>query len=359
VLGSRGHPGNPDHDGNGFRNNAIPSEVSIVTLGDSQTYGVGVAREDAWPTQLTLTSGLSVYNMSFSGYGPSQGLSLWPEAVKLHPKVVIQALYSGNDLFDVYQQVYRLGQHPSFRSTGETTRVLADLEKRETLLAAASRANDEETELPSSGVWPTLRGLVVRWSRVVALMRSAWHSVSAPAPQPSSWSDLKRSAAKRAGRQVFELGNFRTILTPARRAFALNFDEPRIAEGYRLSVLSIDRLNDQVRSSGARLVVLLIPTKELVFATYARDGESPLSPTGEWAVELEREGRMWAQAKHDLDERAIPYIDALPALVNSLRNGVQPYPESSDGHPNPIGHREIAKWVRDALRERGLTHVAN
>src|SRR6267142_7232120 len=51
-LGARPNPDFPGHDKKGFRNQTIPSQVAIVAMGDSQTYGTGVNREDAWPKQM-------------------------------------------------------------------------------------------------------------------------------------------------------------------------------------------------------------------------------------------------------------------------------------------------------------------
>ena len=52
----------------------------IVAIGDSQTYGMAVRREQAWPQQIETLSGRTVYNMSFGGYGLVEGLALLEEA---------------------------------------------------------------------------------------------------------------------------------------------------------------------------------------------------------------------------------------------------------------------------------------
>jgi hypothetical protein len=51
-LGWRPNPRTPGHDPIGFRNENVPEDVSVLAMGDSQTYGVGVSREQAWPQQL-------------------------------------------------------------------------------------------------------------------------------------------------------------------------------------------------------------------------------------------------------------------------------------------------------------------
>ena len=51
-LGHRPRPDFGDHDGRGFRNPVALEQAEIVCMGDSQTYGRGVQREEAWPQQL-------------------------------------------------------------------------------------------------------------------------------------------------------------------------------------------------------------------------------------------------------------------------------------------------------------------
>jgi len=96
----RPNPEYPEHDGRGFRNPAVPDRAELVALGDSMTYGVGVAPEESWPRQLATLAGRTMYNISYGGYGPVHSLLLWDEALSFQPHVVIEAVYVGNDLFD-------------------------------------------------------------------------------------------------------------------------------------------------------------------------------------------------------------------------------------------------------------------
>jgi len=109
-LSVRPNPAYPEHDVNGFRNLSVPAKVSIVAMGDSQTYGTGVKLEEAWPKQLEQNFGQSVYSMACGGYGPAHSLLLWDEAVAMNPEIVIEAFYAGNDLYDSFNIVYNLGQ---------------------------------------------------------------------------------------------------------------------------------------------------------------------------------------------------------------------------------------------------------
>jgi hypothetical protein len=126
-LGHRTNPRYPGHDSKGFRNANIPAQAKIVTLGDSQTYGSGVAPQDPWPRQLEALTHRTVYNMAYGGYGPVHHLILIQEALRFNPTIVITAFYSGNDLYDSFQIVYGKNQHPELKSSlpGLQTTILA------------------------------------------------------------------------------------------------------------------------------------------------------------------------------------------------------------------------------------------
>jgi hypothetical protein len=108
-------------------------------------------------------------------------------------------------------------------------------------------------------------------------------------------------------------------------------------------------MHRRATAAGARFVVLLIPTKESVFRPVVRE------PAGAYARLVDSEERMWKAARDFFDRSGIAYIDALPPLQARLREGVQPYPVSHDGHPNADGHAAIAAAVADWAGREGQT----
>jgi len=98
-----------------------------------------------------------------------------------------------------------------------------------------------------------------------------------------------------------------------------------------------------VKAINISFLVLLIPTKELVFKAVLFNKHEPLTQV--YKNLLENEELMWEQTKTFLLAHNISFVDALPALRESLRPGQQPYRMSWDGHPNEIGHRAIAALV--------------
>jgi hypothetical protein len=124
----------PAVDRNGFRNKFVPDTVSIVALGDSPTYGVGVSRDQAWPQRLDTLSNVPTYNMGVPGWGPTQSLVILGQAMALMPKLIIEAFYAGNDLFDSYQHVYKAKQLSDLKTSDErVAKALTDAEKYRTI----------------------------------------------------------------------------------------------------------------------------------------------------------------------------------------------------------------------------------
>src|SRR5262249_50916074 len=105
-LGHHLEPDAPGHDARGFRNEASAAITDVVAIGDSQTWGVNVRREESWPAVLGKISHLSVYSMALGGWGPLQYEVLAKDAVAFRPRALIVGIYLGNDIFDGCNQVY-------------------------------------------------------------------------------------------------------------------------------------------------------------------------------------------------------------------------------------------------------------
>lgn len=103
----------------GFRNEGTPNEpLDVIVLGDSYGMGDDTAQSQTWPTLLSRTHGLRVYNLSMAGYGPWQeyiDLMLEVDRLKLRPQgtVVLWMIFTGNDLEDpCFPGMFRKEQLP-------------------------------------------------------------------------------------------------------------------------------------------------------------------------------------------------------------------------------------------------------
>lgn len=79
------------------------AHFDVIAVGDSFTWCSSVDPADTWPARLQARTGLRTYNLGL----PGRGLHEYVQALKLYglpksPKVVVMAVYEGNDLRDAY-----------------------------------------------------------------------------------------------------------------------------------------------------------------------------------------------------------------------------------------------------------------
>lgn len=338
-LGVRGNPAHPEHDAHGYRNPAVPEHAEIVALGDSQTYGSGVAPDEAWPRRLADLTGHSTYGIAHGAWGPAHGLLVWDQVADLEPDVVIEALYWGNDLFDVFDMVWARGVLPELGSAAaDLGDRLAELEEEEPLagralritgaLHAAARSREGLRRSKLFGLYRRLRGEIARRRRTAD---DEWRL------------ECARTRRDRNG-EVFEARGLRTVFTPRYRLVGLDRKDARIVAAHRAALEALRRLESRAGESGSRFVVALVPTKEAAFSGIVAD------PTPAFRRMVTQERAWNDETAAWLTANGIDYVDLRPALAASIANGVNPYFESRDGHPNATGHEIIARTLAARLK---------
>ncbi len=352
-LGTRPNPELPDHDALGWRNELRPERAAIVAIGDSQTYGDEVQREDAWPQQLARQTGVTTYNLALGGYGPVQYLRLVDDAMALGPELVVVGLYAGNDLADAYSAVHERGLAPE---------LLPDASRRAALAAAAAERSDLAQAWLDTGA--ARRGLlrqalrdhvgdpIERHSRLFGLGR-ALARLAAPAPE--AFAAARRKPWQHYAGKVASIdpdllfASAPTVFTPAARAAVLDPTDPRVEEGIRIALRALE-LAARRCADRCRLAVAGIPTKELVFAE--RIAASGVAAPPLYTRLVEHEQALWSRVGAFLAERRIAFVETIGALREALERGDVPYPPDWNGHPNAAGNAAIALAVgRYALSE--------
>ncbi|HEX8291483.1 MAG TPA: SGNH/GDSL hydrolase family protein, partial [Pyrinomonadaceae bacterium] len=254
-LGHRLAPGAKGHDANGFRNDAVPAHADLVALGDSQTWGVNAERAGAWPQQLSKMSGRGVYNMGVSGYGPVQYWALTGKALTFSPEVIVVGVYMGNDLYDAYKLAYTSDDYRDLRAAGAPPELYS-----ETVGSRADELWNEEKSFHQKfgrgdpgALWLWLGGHTAVGR---LLNRAGWWPSKADV-----WFEAGKAWAKAHPDHgaVYEEGGTRAVLTTAYRLTALDLDDPRMAEGLRITCEVLPRIKDRAEAGGAKVLVLLIP----------------------------------------------------------------------------------------------------
>lgn len=354
ALGARPKIGYPDHDARGWRNREALDQADIVTVGDSQTYGLGVSKENAWPQQLGSILAQDTYQIAFGGYAPPHFVRLSSEIFSLRPKYVVVGLYFGAQFTSSFLNVY-------FRKNDDRIEGLKsnDAEWLKVLSTAHHidgdwwiRAQFMDCQLPQYVpdsrllqirdilLWPPLSPLQYPW---IARNSDFLRRVSARMPKPPATVLTAPYCVhlKKAGIEA--------ILTPSYRLINLEPTDPRNVEGERNTVDAIMALNKEAIRNNARLVVVLIPTKELAFHELATDlpGDQIIHLQRLWGSEISARSRV----SDRLTSNGISVCDALPSLQSMLRKGSDPYQGATgDGHPSASGYRAIAETVATEIR---------
>jgi lysophospholipase L1-like esterase len=341
-LGVRIPANSPGHDANGYRNAAGRQQADIVALGDSQTWGVNVQAVDAWPQQLEKIVQRPVYNMSVGGYGPVQYWQLIPKALSFSPKVIVVGLYFGNDLYDAYSLTYANEKYADLRSNSST-----DL-KNDTIHAKADAFWNEEKNFHNTYGRNSLAGLSFWLREHSAIGRLLNRNGLWPGATDVDFEiDKAWAQAYPDHSLVCEDQNVRTVFTTAYRLTALDLDEPRVSEGLRITKLTLARMQEQASAANIKLVVMLIPTKESVYAELM-SSERKSNDNYARLVSLEDKARQEVLALCAADKMTC--VDALPDLRKAIEQRQQIYPSTTESHPNAAGYRVLALRASEAIK---------
>ncbi len=347
VLGLRLAPHTQGHDANGFRNEAVPQKVEVVCLGDSQTWGVNVARQDAWPQQLSRISGRSVYNMGLGGFGPVQYQVLTHEALRLSPKLIIVGLYAGNDVYDAYHMTYQYEAHRRLRSSSVGDELNVD-----TVGPRAETFWNAEKQFHANFGRSSISGLSFWLREHLALGRLLNRVGFWPGSTDVDYEiDKSWAAAHPDQGALFGEPGQETVFTTAYRLVGLDTDDRRIAEGLRITKELLAQMQHEMDASQVKLIVLLIPTKETVYAT-AHPGSASSNATYEKLVEKEAQVR--SEILTTCQTEHIQCVDALPALSSAVAHSERLYPSTTESHPNARGYAVMASAVSENLSKLGL-----
>lgn len=283
--------GTGPHDILGFRNTGVPNTADIITLGDSQTYGMGEPFSDNWPSQLTgylKQQEATVYNMAVGGWGAVQYLDMFAKAAKLEPKTVIIAFYSGNDPLESFSTVYGNDFWASLKPYPDLTK--SDVPKTGNLLAVED-----------------------------------------------SWSVTFSDGIKAA-------------FSPKGRLAVNDNTQPAVRAGYDIMAEVTRRITSLAVKHKITPVFTIIPTKELVYRGKVEREALHAPDTYLQLVRMEQENiRVLAGKIH-----AIPgahYVDLVEPLQSAALSDTPLYPRKWDGHPGRPGYRLIASTLAAAIND--------
>ena len=334
ILGMTIAPNSPGFDSWGFRNPSVPETVDVVTVGDSHTFGNTAKMDEAWPSVVQRETGLTVYNMGLGGYGPNQYYQvLTTRGITLRPKLVVCGLYMGDDFENAFSLTYGFDYWSSVR-TSRWGKVEGDI----------------WGDLQPPGAVKSVRNWLSRNSMVYRLV------VHGPALSALKGRLQTRLADTTEDPSVTTFqsadGTVREAFRPIRVAAGLDQSRAEVGEGMRLTFHFLREMNLACRKSGCTFAVVIIPTKETVFAEHLQSA-SGLNLKDRIDAVIRNEEIAKTVLEDVLEDAGIPYVDALPALRRSIGQRLY-YPGPADMHPGPNGYRVIGETVAAFVREAGL-----
>ena len=280
--------------------------------------------------------------MGVGGYGPIQYWILTDKALGFSPKVIVVGLYFGNDLYDAYAMTNARDTYKELRRP-----------------QAAGELNDDTIGTRAKSYWNEEKNFHNQYGRSSPAGWSFWlreHSAIGRLLNRIGWwpgaTDVDYQIDKAWAQAYPEHGavcedaGIRTVFTSAYRLTGLDLDDPRVGEGLRITTEALKRTHQRTDQAGVKLLVLLIPTKELVYADLMQR-ETRLTGTYARMVDMEKRARYEVESR--CKESGIRCVDALPGLQNAIANRQQIYPSSTESHPNAAGYRILATTVSQAL----------
>jgi hypothetical protein len=155
-------------------------------------------------------------------------------------------------------------------------------------------------------------------------------------------------ATQEAEYSVLSGGDFGpgVVLDPVGRGKALDLDDPRVSEGLRLSLVFLEEMKGKCDEIGASCAVVLLPTKERVFADEAL-GRPDLKHGDALMRLVSDEAAVVGRIKSQLDAIGMPYVDLLRPFETLRSEGI--YSTNQDIHPNARGYGVIAEEVATAM----------
>lgn len=338
VLGHKIETPSAGFDEWGFRNRSVPTSATIVAVGDSHTYGNTATMNDAWPVVLGRKARLDVYNLGLGGYGPNQYYHLLKtKAMQLKPKWVICGLYMGDDFENAFSITHGLESWASLRQ------------------GRWGLVNPDNWD-PSPPVWgATIRNWLSSHSMIY---RIVFHGpIVAVLKESIRFKQVGAGSDPYTTSIIREDWNIREAFRPLGIAESLNQTSGPIREGMRITFQLLEEMDEECRKEGCKFLVVIIPTKETVFAKYIeQDPKLHLYETLHKVIVNERQAK--AEMTEYLDDHKIAYVDVLPALERSAEQ--QLYAQTTrDMHPGRNGYRVIGEAVAEYLSQQSSAGDAN
>lgn len=278
---------------------------------------------DAWPAVLGSIRGEKAYNLALGGYGPIQYLHLMRvRATALRPKLVVVGLYLGNDFVDTYNLVHSNKNWSMYGSSSGP-------EFREPVFIIPYHQPGKF--LGEFRDWLSRNYVlynVVTRSPLFDFIRSR--------------EITSRSTSGGDNHIVYRDALHNVLFDVSPNSRFLDMNDARIKTAIKIVKRALVEMQSEAERIGTRFLVVIIPTKERVYANLLRQAGF-VEKNLQLADALRQEDAVRNVIAGFLEEVRIDFVDALPALeAEVVHRDVYPL---IDPHPNVAGYRVIAEAI--------------
>jgi hypothetical protein len=277
--------------------------ADLISVGDSITFGTLVNPEDTFTALVGKQEHLRVVNLGVTGTNPEQYNRMVEVGMRYHPSTVLYNVFA-NDF------VYSKPTNPTPLTESHT---FAHLPGDEALFVDQLTIQEKTRDLVRRIYYSSS---ILKWANWMFFIERGPHGVS--------WQD---------GNLHYEF---------AGRAYWTNqisWDRRWVKEGLDLNVHYIDLASQFLKERGIRLVVLLMPSKEMVYGPLVSKGTLIFSESHE---------KTYLELASRLQKEHIDVYSLTPYLREKAKEGLPLY-HVVDGHFSEIGHQEVAKFIERVL----------
>ena len=307
-----------------------PGTFRILVLGDSFVEAMHVPLEATFPRLLEAdlnTDGkarIEVIAAGVSGYGTAGELLLYEqEGQRYQPDLVVLAFYPGNDVKNNSPTLEDTLQ-PDYAEDGSLHKVISTEHKKK------------------EHGWRALlaRSAAYHYCRQVLLLRH---------PQLAQrlvrLGLLKRDAVKTGGH---------ADAIPVDYGVYAPQPSPPWQAAWQHTEMLLDRLRQEVDTSGAHLMIVVLSSRDQVYPNWWQDIVSthPAMQGQTWDLDgPQHRVEAWCGA------HGVPWVALTPVFREAAAHGGEPLHYHHDGHFTAAGHRLAATVLRKSLEERRLVPV--
>jgi len=287
-----------------FTSKGDAENYSVVFLGDSQTFGVGVDDQDTFTSLFARNLNLSVLNAACPGYNTIEELLTYTHRIKpfYKPEHIVLFFFAGNDAYENHKnhKLFNKLESPSSTESSQNPSPPRLIDTVKNFLSKRS----------------AIYNLFIRIRQFPQINQLLYHYKLVKATPPSELAIFKRSENQEA------------------------------LAHWQITEEVIKTLKDKVATSGSTFWIVLIPDRYQVDATYWQQWVSKYNLDSQ-DFDLMLPNRHLAEfaTKH-----GIVFVDPTESLRKSHAQGENPF-WKIDSHLNPSGHQIIAKLLTARMSE--------